>query len=129
MVAVPVPLPGAVGEVDRCPDCDAVFFDFEDGEPRELARCMPEIGAPRGGVALRADPVCPACHAPLVVAAYLGRGPEVLRCGECAGLAARWEEVEALARALDEPDTAVKPPWLRRLAAALGLLKSRRSAP
>jgi ribosomal protein S27AE len=126
MDVVGVSIDGGRGEIDRCPACGGVFFDFDDGEPRELARCMPELPRPRGGVAVRADPACPACGEPLVLGAYLGQGPDVLRCGACAGLAARWDEVEALARAVDVEEPVPEGSWLRRLAEALGLLRPRR---
>ena len=82
------------GDVQRCQNCEAVWFDWFDGETSNLATRVP-IGD--GLVHQRAGGACPRDGARLEAHPYLDAGPSVERCPECLGLFAGRAQLAALA--------------------------------
>lgn len=72
-------------QVDQCEGCGSIFLDYFDGEPGAVARSIETAGRFRPQPAGPATS-CPACNVPLTLTPYLDDGgPEIFRCGECAG--------------------------------------------
>jgi Zn-finger nucleic acid-binding protein len=76
-------VPGAL--VDVCSDCGGVWVDWLDGEVASVARraARRAHGHSRAPGALQG--ACPGCGQELYADRYEPEGPEVFRCGGCAG--------------------------------------------
>ncbi|HVY46707.1 MAG TPA: zf-TFIIB domain-containing protein [Minicystis sp.] len=108
-------------EIDRCPDCGGVWFDWFDGELGELAgrARASDAGAPPGGAhEATGAPSCPRCGRGLEEARYHA-GPVILRCGECAGAFVDRSSLAGLAATVDDDAEATPASPLARFLAVL----------
>ncbi|MBK8170080.1 MAG: hypothetical protein IPK60_07015 [Sandaracinaceae bacterium] len=75
-------------EIDVCSECRGYYFDFDDGEPSNIARAL--MSKVTITVAERHThpnaPRCPDCQVAMEWMDYLKEGPVVARCGECMSL-------------------------------------------
>ena len=86
-------------EIDRCKACASAFFDFDDGEPGNIARALQESITEDTQVADEAELVCPDCQATMEWSRYLNDGPRVGRCGSCMALYIPTNSISWLAEA------------------------------
>ena len=104
--------------VDVCTDCHGVWIDWFDGEITTVAgHVAPERlrGAPAPATPGRARS-CPRCNRGLEAEPFRERGPEILRCPDCAGVfipQSALAEVVAMGPPEDRPHTAEPSVWSR----------------
>lgn len=104
--------------VDVCPACQAVWIDWFDGAPADVAAATGPLPISaqggRGG-----SGACPRCTVPLA-REWLTEVAQVLRCGDCAGVLVPRASFDELVRAhASPPDPPAPPTALARLANAL----------
>lgn len=85
--------------VDVCESCEGVFVEFFDGESSAIARELVENRPPRAAsvTSSPASVTCPECAIVMHTVSYLGDGPSIERCGGCASLFMKRNELEAMA--------------------------------
>jgi rubredoxin len=110
---------GTRRQVDRCDVCGAVFIEYFDGEPGNIARALharDEIKAPKTYDDIPKDLRCPDCRAVYDLLPYLDKGPHLYRCSSCMAVFATPRQLQLLAAFLEaEP----APSWFARLLDAL----------
>jgi Zn-finger nucleic acid-binding protein len=77
--------PAGAAEIDVCPRCGGLWFDWTDGDLASLARktTRETVGAHGAPGDAAGDGACPRCRDPLGDDTV--RGIKVARCGACAG--------------------------------------------
>ncbi|HEU4405506.1 MAG TPA: zf-TFIIB domain-containing protein [Polyangiaceae bacterium] len=112
----------AAGEalVDVCPACRGVWLDWFDGDAPPVARELAPLSRPSHALVAPAPEGgrCPRCQAALYAEPYAGpEGPEIMRCGECAGSFVPRSAFDALAAlTTDEaPEPEAPASFFRRL--------------
>ena len=103
-------------EVDVCTQCRGYVFDFDDGEPSNIARDLqPSLSNVTARVAPQpGTPHCTDCSASMSWMTYLENGPLVARCGECMSMFVPHEYIAELSRVGVETEPA-KPLTLRSI--------------
>lgn len=106
-VSLPQGRAHGVTEVDLCPACGGVWFEFFDGEPASLSRRTLSRGGERlarsEGAMARAEAsalTCPDCRREMQRCTYLDlpEGPRIGRCDACFSVFVPRHELRALAR-------------------------------
>jgi Zn-finger nucleic acid-binding protein len=92
-------------EVDVCGRCKGIWMDWFDGELSEVAMQASPMSLPSAAIAAPTSTTCPHCRRPMVLQQYGANGPDLWRCGECAGAFVPRASFEALMEAVAASET------------------------
>jgi Zn-finger nucleic acid-binding protein len=81
--------------IDVCPTCRGLWLDWFDGDTLSVTELALPLSR-RAAVQMPGPPSCPRCTQPLQQREHAHGGPEVWRCGECAGSFLPRDTVDAL---------------------------------
>jgi Zn-finger nucleic acid-binding protein len=122
-------------EVDVCGQCKGIWMDWFDGELSEVAMQASPMSVPSAAITPPMTTTCPHCRRPMVLQPYGADGPDLWRCGECAGAFVPRASFEALMQAVAASETPshkgdeATSPFARMVAVLRRLLQSSPESP